>query len=205
MPNTSPKDWIFFVSPNTTRHIEFREVLIMSNLFSCIAPRASASTPQVTNSWIENVDANEFDDRRFLRTHKITGEEISNTGSTYTIQQEETRYLGEGKSIKRSHEIKLSLSELVCDEDGLQLLRDWYPKRRLKNGNFRYTHQIVDQMDSPEGKVYKVERKIDHFDSKWILVEQTKEGFLAPVQTILRCEAGGVLLTQWETLSPSNV
>ncbi|KAJ6101885.1 hypothetical protein N7486_004312 [Penicillium sp. IBT 16267x] len=153
----------------------------------------------------ENVDANEFDDREFQRTHKIIAEGISEIGLTYTIQQEETRDSGYGKLIKRSHQLKLPLSKLVCDEYGLQLLRDWKPEPPLKNGYFRYTHQIIDQIDSPEGKVYKVERKIKHFDSRWTLVEQAIEEFSVPVQTMLRSEAGGVLLKQWETPSPSNV
>lgn len=148
------------------------------------------------------MNANEFNDRFFRRTHKITGEKISETGLlSYTVQREETSLETHGTKTVTS-ELQLSFAALLCEENGFQLLKDWIPKQGVKNGYFRYEHQIVEQIDSPEGKLYKVERKITHSDSRASLV---KESFVVPVQIMLRCDAGGDLLKQWETPSPSNV
>jgi hypothetical protein len=148
------------------------------------------------------VDANDFNDRKFHRKHTIIDQRNSGTGfPVYIIEREETNYSVDGGLTKSYCELQLSLSELLSDEDGFQLLQDWNWKSKmpLKSGHFIYTHKIIEQTDSPTGNLYQVERKIEHFDSEWTQSKQATESFLVPVDIMSCCEAAGILLNQWDS------
>ena len=112
---------------------------------------------------------------------------------TYTIQREE-----KSESKTRKSEFQLSLPQLLSNEDGCRLLRDWTPSPSLKNGNFSFDHRIVEQLDLDGHEMYKIKREIRYCSPTGIVTKPNLEIYLVPIEQLMSCTSARIMLDKWE-------